>query len=969
MAAYRADIEIGVRGAERLKELQDRITRLSRAVEDANVKTLIDRKAIQSIEEYSGAAGKAAKTLRETAIQLDAAGKASGNYAEAISQLVTTLGQENSALALQNNLIKEEIELRRKQKLAAGGIRETTQYAGPIGPGQASQVALSTPLRGRLQQLIDEKKAVEELAVALGELEERRRQEANAILDQRAASFQERFLAGKTQYAEPIGPGQASPVALSSQLRGRLDQILQLERASIQASNATFDAAVKHEQNLKTLKLKNDDEVFKAKLSQLDALAAQELKQIKQTDAAALADFDRRLENRVAKRQRTREATSNAVIGGAFPLLFGQGVGASIGGAAGGFAGGMLGGQFGFGLSLVGTAVGAAFDQLSVSAKDFAKASREGGDAASYLENTLGFLDPTIKKQIQNLQSSGQTAAAAELAFKQLANVMGKEGAEAFLAIGKQAEATDISIKKVTAGFIGAGLAANKFFAEARYGKNGSFTEFLPQQFRPTEAPGSSPETAALKQRTDELARGNAILALQAQLTSVSAKSDLDSYVIINKTIAQKEYALELSKIAIQLKNKEINLAQNEQLIRAANLALTVKLGNIERQRIDEVQRRQQEAERLQRERQQAAEQATKEQERLRQSVLNLNKEYNEAGAQNLETYAETLKALYGQEKATAYLLKSAEQYNDLKLVAFGYERAAASEAAKTATEEQLILQIYAQKNQQLKNQLITRQALLKTQQTQALYESLGASGILSPASQRNLAGAAALQTPSFITNQTLFNVSEQNKTIEETRLQLEKLLEPINQINSAAEAIGTSFGNSFKGVISGAMTAQEALAGFFQSVADQFMDMAAQIIAKWIQLTILNSILKLFPTGPATGAAASGNYALPGGAGYAQGFTLPSLLPGRAAGGPVSAGSPYIVGERGPELFVPGRSGGIVPNNQLGGDTTNVVVNVDASGSKVQGDEPKANELARVVSVAVQAELIKQKRPGGLLA
>ena len=671
-------------------------------------------------------------------------------------------------------------------------------------------------------------------------------------------------------------------------------------------------------------------------------------------------------------RRKTREATSNAVIGGAFPLLFGQGVGASIGGAAGGFAGGMLGGQFGFGLSLVGTAVGAAFDQLSVSAKDFAKASREGGDAASYLENTLGFLDPTIKKQIQNLQSSGQTAAAAELAFKQLANVMGKEGAEAFLAIGKQAEATDISLKKVTAGFIGAGLAANKFFAEARYGKNGSFTDFLPQQFRPAEAPGSSPETAALKQRTDELARGNVILALQAQLTSVSAKSDLDSYVIINKTIAQKEYALELSKIAIQLKNKEINLAQNEQLIRAANLALTVKLGNIERQRLDEVQRRQQEAERLQRERQQAAEQATKEQERLRQSVLNLNKEYNEAGAQNLETYAETLKALYGQEKATAYLLKSAEQYNDLKLVAFGYERAAASEAAKTATEEQLILQIYAQKNQQLKNQLITRQALLKTQQTQALYESLGASGILSPASQRNLAGAAALQTPSFITNQTLFNVSEQNKTIEETRLQLEKLLEPINQINSAAEAIGTSFGNSFKGVISGAMTAQEALAGFFQSVADQFMDMAAQIIAKWIQLTILNSILKLFPTGPATGAAASGNYALPGGAGYAQGFTIPSLLPGRAAGGPVSAGSPYIVGERGPELFVPGRSGGIVPNNALGGGGDTVVngginITVENTGERLGPEAQK--QIARQVQSIVMGTLMNERRSGGVLA
>jgi lambda family phage tail tape measure protein len=45
-----------------------------------------------------------------------------------------------------------------------------------------------------------------------------------------------------------------------------------------------------------------------------------------------------------------------------------------------------------------------------------------------------------------------------------------------------------------------------------------------------------------------------------------------------------------------------------------------------------------------------------------------------------------------------------------------------------------------------------------------------------------------------------------------------------------------------------------------------------------------------------------------------------------KATGGPVSAGSPYIVGERGPELFMPSGSGTIIPNNQMGmGSTTNV--------------------------------------------
>ena len=43
--------------------------------------------------------------------------------------------------------------------------------------------------------------------------------------------------------------------------------------------------------------------------------------------------------------------------------------------------------------------------------------------------------------------------------------------------------------------------------------------------------------------------------------------------------------------------------------------------------------------------------------------------------------------------------------------------------------------------------------------------------------------------------------------------------------------------------------------------------------------------------------------------------------IPGRASGGPVHAGNPYVVGESGPELFVPGSSGQIIPNHALGGD------------------------------------------------
>ena len=90
--------------------------------------------------------------------------------------------------------------------------------------------------------------------------------------------------------------------------------------------------------------------------------------------------------------------------------------------------------------------------------------------------------------------------------------------------------------------------------------------------------------------------------------------------------------------------------------------------------------------------------------------------------------------------------------------------------------------------------------------------------------------------------------------------------------------------------------------------------------------------------------------------------------IPGFANGGRPPVGRASIVGEKGPELFVPDRAGTIIPNNQLGG-STNVVVNVDASGSSVEGDETQGRELGRLISVAVQSEIIQQQRPGGLLA
>jgi len=216
---------------------------------------------------------------------------------------------------------------------------------------------------------------------------------------------------------------------------------------------------------------------------------------------------------------------------------------------------------------------------------------------------------------------------------------------------------------------------------------------------------------------------------------------------------------------------------------------------------------------------------------------------------------------------------------------------------------------------------------------------------------------------------------------------EMEKLSDVLFQVDALGKSIGDSFSESFKGIVSGSMTAQQALRNLFQRTADHFLDMAAQMLAAQIRsgiFGIFKSFMGLGPLGnplsratntsvAATGIP-SGDLLLPGSFGISSiDRSMPNvrgsgMFGRRASGGPVMGGGSYLVGERGPEMFSPGVSGMITPNHALGG-STNVIVNVDASGSSVQGDEEQGKELGRLISVAVQSEIIQQQRPGGLLA
>lgn len=129
---------------------------------------------------------------------------------------------------------------------------------------------------------------------------------------------------------------------------------------------------------------------------------------------------------------------------------------------------------------------------------------------------------------------------------------------------------------------------------------------------------------------------------------------------------------------------------------------------------------------------------------------------------------------------------------------------------------------------------------------------------------------------------------------------------ERADNIIQSYEAIGNSVAESFKGMITGAQSFGDAFKGIINSVINELFRLyVVQQIVGMVKKTLGNV------------------------------FGVPQIAGMKAIGGSVQGSKPYIVGERGPELFVPSRSGSIVPNGKLGGGMT---INVDARGSADPG-------------------------------
>ena len=183
-----------------------------------------------------------------------------------------------------------------------------------------------------------------------------------------------------------------------------------------------------------------------------------------------------------------------------------------------------------------------------------------------------------------------------------------------------------------------------------------------------------------------------------------------------------------------------------------------------------------------------------------------------------------------------------------------------------------------------------------------------------------------------------LVNLAKSNHRLREQKTEIERINEAAERQKEIFKQIGDSIATGVSDALVDAILHTQSLA---QAASALLNDIARQFLRLGINTAL--------------GAIFGGPFA---------------DLPGFAKGGRPPVGRASIVGEKGPELFVPTSAGTIIPNDRIGGGiTNNIVVNVDASGSNVEGDEQQSRELGLVLSTAIQAQLIQEKRPGGLLA
>jgi hypothetical protein len=193
---------------------------------------------------------------------------------------------------------------------------------------------------------------------------------------------------------------------------------------------------------------------------------------------------------------------------------------------------------------------------------------------------------------------------------------------------------------------------------------------------------------------------------------------------------------------------------------------------------------------------------------------------------------------------------------------------------------------------------------------------------------------------------QNIQAVEGQNNQLAESVTFTDRLKQSFDNLKNSGTDIQATFDNAVKKSFEGTTDAIMGMIDGTKSAKDAFKDMARSIVSDLLKMQIQKSITE--PLFNAIGAS------IPG-------------LGGKAIGGSVQSGQPYMVGERGPEMFIPNQSGSIVSNDKMGGGsgvTVNQTINVSTGVQQTVRTEI-ASLMPQIANASKQAVLDARRRGG----
>jgi hypothetical protein len=297
-------------------------------------------------------------------------------------------------------------------------------------------------------------------------------------------------------------------------------------------------------------------------------------------------------EQAAQKKQARNQRAESIALGVGFPLMFGAGPASVAGSLAGSFAGTGFGGQ------ILGGALGQTLDDAAKSAADFARNMREGGDAAGYLTEKLGYLNPETKALIQNAQQSGQTAKAAALAQQELANAIGGSAATDLKNYGELWDFTGRQFQKFTL-LLQAGMP--QIIAQTVAAATGLTGLYAVVSKLPVVAglagmvaPKEKPETVEAQTKTKELKEQLAVAKANYQVSLQNNTANSQGYLISKAQTIQTEKTVKYNEIIRDLEIKKISEKDKITKILALELNTTQQLRDLDKERVQILDQRNQ---------------------------------------------------------------------------------------------------------------------------------------------------------------------------------------------------------------------------------------------------------------------------------------------------------------------------------------------------------------------------------------